>query len=39
MYPTLSKSIQTTENNKPINIKVNLDHRYHHLVKAAYGLL
>ena len=39
MYPTSSKSIQTNENNKPIKIKLNLDHRYHGLVKTAYGLL
>ena len=39
MYPTPPKSIQTNENNKPIKIKLNLDHRYHRLVKAAYGLL
>lgn len=36
MYSTSPKSIQTNENNKPIEIKLNLDHR---LVKAAYGLL
>ena len=39
MYPTSSKSIQTNENNKPIKIKLNLDHRYHRLVKTAYDLL
>lgn len=39
MYPTPSKSIQTNENNKPIKIKLNIDNRYHRLVKAAYGLL
>ena len=39
MYPTSPKSIQTNENNKPIEIKLNLDHRYHRLVKVAYGLI
>lgn len=39
MYPTSPKSSQTNENNKPIKIKLNLDHRYHRLVKTAYGLL
>jgi len=39
MYPTSPKSIQTNENNKPIKIKLNLDHRHHRLVKVAYSLL
>lgn len=39
MYPTPSKSIQINENNKPTKIKLNIDNRYHRLVKAAYGLL